>query len=226
MSKRPLIAITATQTQDGKINLSQDYLNTVWAYGGVGVVIPQTINKRAISDFSQQFNGLILGGGGDIDPKHYGHHNIKSKNVCSLRDEFELQLIQQMLFRRKPILGICRGAQVLNVYFGGTLNQHIEGHWLDGVENGLHKIEFSDKSIYCNIVDSSTFEVNSFHHQSVDELAPCLICDAAIKGCIEAFHHKEFSFCIGVQWHPEKLAESPVSKYLFTKLTKEALAAR
>ena len=225
MTNRPLIAITATQ-QDGKINISQDYLNAVWTHGGLGAIIPQLSDIHTISDLCNEFHGLILSGGGDIDPKIYCQQNTASKNICSFRDEFEFELIKQMLLRKKPILGICRGAQVLNVYFGGTLNQHIEGHLLDGVGHDLHKIELSHSSIYHNFVDKSTFKVNSFHHQCVDKLAPCLTCDGFSGNCIEGFHHNDFSFCVGVQWHPEKLTQSPVSKYLFTQLIKEALKVR
>ena len=226
MPHKPLIAITSTQDSDGMIRISHDYFNAIRQSGGIGAAIPYTCDKTQIGEICREFDGLILGGGGDIDPAFYGQTNLASKNICSFRDKFEFMLVKEMLKKQKPILGICRGAQVLNVYFGGTLKQDVTGHWLENAERSLHKVNTTAQSTFATIVDDSTFYTNSFHHQAVDALAPPLVCDAYTKECIEAFHHKGFSFCIGIQWHPEKLPDSRISKFMFDRLIKEALATR
>lgn len=203
---RAKIAMLASLDNEQQVYINQDYLNAVLAAGGIGTVLPYTTNPDLIKEYCNMFDGFIFCGGVDIDPKYYGQDKApETENVCSVRDEFEYAMFKQVYPTGKPILGICRGEQVINVFLGGTLRQHIEGHKQTKarsvreqhtrlVENGfLHKT-----------IESIEISTNSFHHQVVDTLGKGLVCEAySSDGYIEAIRSAEHNFCLGVQWHPE-----------------------
>ncbi len=146
--------------------------------------------------------GLVLAGGSDIEPSLYGQPNVAAKNPHPERDEMELRLIREALRLNLPILGICRGAQMLNVALGGTLVQDIgDGH--TGVRHG---VRFEPGSKVAAIARPST--VNSRHHQAVDRLGDGLRVAvwSAEDNIVEAIEAPERRFVIAVQWHPEDLA--------------------
>lgn len=154
-------------------------------------------------------DSLLLPGGGDIHPRYYGQKPVDCRDLDGERDAAEWALMERFTKNGRPILGICRGMQVLNVFFGGTLRQHIEGHSAlpDGTER-LHLVRTAEGSAFsCWWGDSCT--VNSAHHQAVDRLAPCL--RPLMKsgdGVVEAFAHGALPV-LGVEWHPERqLGES------------------
>jgi putative glutamine amidotransferase len=146
---------------------------------------------------------LLLPGGGDVHPRFYGQQINGSTDIDEARDGRELALVDEFLRAGKPIVGICRGLQLLNVYFGGTLRQHIEGHsQIDGVDR-LHAINTAPgllRALY-----GARFTVNSAHHQAVETLGEGLqVLACAPDGTAEAIAHKALPV-FAVQWHPERL---------------------
>ena len=143
-----------------------------------------------------------LAGGSDVDPSFYGQPNLAARNPCRERDALELRQVSEALAAGKPILGICRGAQLLNVAFGGTLCQDI-GQAHTGVRHGLR---FDPSSRLAAIARPEI--VNSRHHQAVDRLGAGLKATAwsAEDGVIEGVEAPDRPFVLAVQWHPEDLA--------------------
>ena len=148
-------------------------------------------------------DGLLLPGGGDLLPSLYGPPDQGSTNLDEDRDLRELELCKQFMGAKKPILGICRGAQVLAVALGGTLRQHIERH--DGLPNGADSIHETWTAGILTSLYGPSCSVNSWHHQAVEQLPPeCRILQLAGDGVIETFDHRTLPI-LAVQWHPERL---------------------
>lgn len=145
--------------------------------------------------------GLVLAGGSDVEPSRYGQPNQHARNPDPERDGMELRLIGEALERGLPILGICRGAQILNVSFGGTLLQDIEGH-----TGARHAVRFEAGSKLAAIAQPRT--VNSRHHQAVGELGEGLRVTVRSPGddVVEGIEAIDRPFVLAVQWHPEDLA--------------------
>jgi putative glutamine amidotransferase len=163
-------------------------------------------------------DGLLLTGGGDIDPKHYGQPPSPHVELAEAgRDEFEIAVSRSALERDLPILAICRGLQVLNVAAGGTLVQHVPdavgtaiAHSIDEPKNQLaHSVRVVAGSALAGalgtrVVTVDMCVVNSRHHQAVDAVAPGFVVSAtAPDGIIEAIERRDRRFCVGVEWHPE-----------------------
>jgi putative glutamine amidotransferase len=163
-------------------------------------------------------DGLMLTGGGDIHPRHYGRTMTPQIELAEPgRDEFEIALSRAALQRDMPILAICRGLQVLNVAAGGTLLQHVPdavgdgiAHSIDEPKNAIaHAIKIKTGSTIARVLGPSvaaveTCPVNSRHHQAVDTVAPGFTVSAtAPDGVVEAIERADRRFCVGVEWHPE-----------------------
>lgn len=153
---------------------------------------------------------LLLPGGGDMEPWRYGQDNAASRNLDPARDALELDLLDRFTSLRKPVLGICRGMQSVNVFFGGTLLQDIPGHaQINGVDR-LHAVRTAPGPFAA----PDALSVNSAHHQAVDRLGVGLQAEQwAPDGVIEALRHARLPVW-GVQWHPERL-DNPAGERLF-----------
>ncbi|HEU4481042.1 MAG TPA: gamma-glutamyl-gamma-aminobutyrate hydrolase family protein [Actinomycetota bacterium] len=159
--------------------------------------------------------GLLLPGGGDIDPAVYGEpRHPRTKNVSKLRDRIELTLLREALRRDMPVLCICRGFQLLNVHLGGTLDQHLADH-PERLEHDrdmpraepAHSIRIKEGSPLVELLDGSEIPVNSHHHQGLGRIADGLEEVAwSGDGVLEAVIATDFSWVLGVQWHPEVMA--------------------
>ena len=154
--------------------------------------------------------GVLLPGGGDVDPVHFNEENKGSKNIEPEDDQLDETIVCHALQKKLPLLGICRGMQAINVFMGGTLHQDIScshKHIISG-----HKLETFPNHL---LAFDQAIAVNSFHHQAVKELAPGLIAVAKhLDGTIEAFVHRSLPI-IGIQWHPELLPDSRETKTIF-----------
>lgn len=170
--------------------------------------------------------GLLLPGGGDIDPAWYGRpRHPRTVRISHRRDGFELSLIEAAVERDLPILAICHGMQLLNVHYGGTLDQHLSDNprFLDHDRDRgrpstepAHQLTVDTTSVLAEILDSDAAEVNSHHHQGVDDLAPQLEPVAwAEDGVLEAVIGRDHSWVVGVQWHPEAMSDAPEQHSLF-----------
>ena len=166
-------------------------------------------------------DGLLLPGGGDMDPKFYGQERIPACGEPNLlRDAAEPLLLRAFLAADKPVLGICRGIQVMNAVLGGDLYQDIKpfehlphnGHWAK-----VHTVTVRRGTLLSRILGQDTVLVNSQHHQAVDRVAPGFTLAALSEdGIVEAIEKPDARFCLGVQWHPEWLSDAdPAMQSLF-----------
>ena len=240
MSKMPIIGISSSIIVDNsgsfagymRAYVNKDYVDAVIRAGGVPLIIPFSTDKEVIISQAQLIDGLILSGGHDINPYNYGQEpSQKIGETFPERDIYEMILLEESKKREIPILGICRGFQLINVAAGGTLYQDlslIPGNILkhNQVSNPTlktHKIEIKENSYISSIFGKETM-VNSFHHQAVDKVADDFIVVArASDGVIEAIEHKTYKFLVAVQWHPEMLAvECEKARELFAKFVEKA----
>lgn len=216
LNNRPVIGVTI-DIEGERLSLRHWYITAIERAGGYPVLISPT---TAI-DHSGFIDGLLIPGGDDIDPAFYGespHHSCTL--VSPLRTELEFSLIRAIMRLNRPILGICHGMQAINVALGGSLFQDIES---------IMKSSVNHKSPHTIVADgdgplpSGIHMVNSTHHQAVKALADGLAPIArAEDSVVEAFYMKGYPFLLGVQWHPERLPEDPLSIAIFDKFVSEA----
>ena len=193
-------------------NETVDYI----AKTGVFPIVLPFLNKDLLPAILSQVDAFVLHGGSDVAPETYGEYPIGEWKGDPLRDKFELQIIDYAFKTGKPVLGICRGCQILNVYFGGTLYQDIQAQTKSTVvhsDPGLydlnyHKIDFvGDNFIKKLYINDKPWYVNSIHHQAVKTLGNDLtpLCISPDDGIIEAFHYtgNKNGMYLGIQWHPE-----------------------
>ena len=198
------------------VNLSpRTYSLAVQRAGGLALVLPpdDTV-AEAPDELLDLLDGLILAGGSDIDPASYGARpHPETKTTWPERDRFEIALGTRALERDMPVLGICRGMEMLNVIQGGTLNQHL-GLELHRHTPGVftdHRVALEPGSLAARVVGSETTEVKSAHHQGVEELGEGVVVTGhADDGVAEAIELPEKSFAVGVLWHPEEDERSRV----------------
>jgi putative glutamine amidotransferase len=218
---RPLIGVTTSEMRPSgacslrrqgepphaEMALGMSYLRAVEAAGGIPVVLPPIVTD--VEALLDRLDGACLSGGPDLDPVAYGdptRHAELGPTEPSL-DEFELALAREALDRGMPLLGICRGAQALNVACGGTLHQHVPGHrQTEPGTQATEEIEVFRRTKLAAFLGAGPLAVNSFHHQAVDRLGRGLRISArAADGTIEAIEGA--GFVLGVQWHAEAMPE-------------------
>lgn len=196
--------------------VSPSYFEAVTKAGGAPIMLPIIGDEDAIKDALSICDGLILSGGPDIDPIHYGQpiHRLCGE-INEPRDDFEFKLMKAAKAQDIPILGICRGIQMINVYFGGTLFQDVSLKDKDVIQHsqkgsrgkGCQTITVEENSFFHQILDSTAY-VNSYHHQSIDQVAPGFkVTAVAVDGIVEAIEHEDKKI-YGVQFHPEMMHEN------------------
>lgn len=239
----PLIAITATiDTIDRGIYMGQDrfllncrYPAAVSQSGGVPIILPYLLDHAAIEQQLRHMHGVILSGGHDLHPSFYQedpHPDLEDFRLE--RDRYELAVFLKAMELEIPVLGICRGMQLMNAALGGTLYQDL-GHIKEAkpmqhrqsgpIQSGAHRVTIAPDTLLSELFNSNEIWVNSFHHQGVKKLAPkCRAAAYSADGLIEALEHEEHPFCVGVQWHPEQLsAKDPLMLILFKALIDHAI---
>ncbi|MCF3134809.1 gamma-glutamyl-gamma-aminobutyrate hydrolase family protein [Streptomyces olivochromogenes] len=195
--------------------LPAGYPRLVQRAGGLAVMLPPDAPERAAAAVAR-IDGLVVAGGPDVDPSRYdAERSPLTGPPAPERDTWELALIEAALAARVPLLGVCRGMQLLNVALGGTLVQHIDGH-ADGVGIfGRHSVKPVPGTLYAAAVPEET-SVPTYHHQAVDRLGKGLAASAyAEDGTVEAIELPESDgWVVGVQWHPEMGEDARVMREL------------
>jgi gamma-glutamyl-gamma-aminobutyrate hydrolase PuuD len=194
------------------------YLGALDSAGAAPIILPLTEDLALIESYYNMLDGLLLAGGQDIHPLHYGEEPHKSLDqVDPLRDITELDLCRRALRNDLPIFGICRGQQLLNVAAGGTLYQDIHSqagedrirHFQDFTQEWpSHSINVEEGTRLRKATEASKVLINSYHHQAVKEVAEGFkVAARAPDGIIEALESPKHKFVISVQWHPELMAD-------------------
>jgi putative glutamine amidotransferase len=233
---KPLIGITPSPSLDEmghgtfyRYCLSRTYVDSVRAAGGTPVILPT--DRADLRDTLARLDGLLLSGGGDIDPAVYGDADVHEQTygIDDERDDFETAAFRQAVADDIPTLCICRGIQVMAVAQGGTIFQDIPSQLPDAIEHRQHNlgkmrddvghdVTIEPGNPLRTVVGDATLAVNSFHHQSVRHPGEDLVVVAtAPDGVIEGLWHPGMRFGLGVQWHPEMLAgHEPLHAALFS----------
>lgn len=216
MMARPLIGlVTGLNKEETYLTVNTGYVRAMEEAGALPVALPLTEDEAELSEIVAQMDGLLFTGGGDIDPALYGEYTLPAcGGIDTLRDGMELALARLAARSDKPVLGICRGFQVLNVALGGTLYQDIPSQLPAAMAHRqkqperfpAHPVEAAEGTLLREIAGTDVFRVNSLHHQAVKDLAEGLVCNAcAPDGVIEAASLPAHPWFLGVQWHPERL---------------------
>jgi len=203
--------------------LNSEYFDAVESIGAVPLLLPPVNHEQTLEEALDRMDALILAGGPDTPPWRYGQEpHPETKPIHPRRDAFDRRLLQAALKRRMPILGICQGCQLINVFFGGTLIQHlptVRWHRHERHPRLLHTVNVMTETRLSSIVGAGPLEVNSSHHQAVDQLAPGLRVSAiSDDGVIEAIEPLDDGPVLGVQWHPEGMTDHPLQMKLFSWL--------
>jgi putative glutamine amidotransferase len=225
--KKPLIGIT-TDLKDGSFIIEDAYARAVAKAGGIPVLIPSIPeNTELLKETVSRLDGLLLPGSRDMDPRFYNEEpHPKLRPMSIERTETELIALGESCVRNIPVLGICGGMQLLNVFFGGSLYQDISSFLPDALQHekgAVHEILVEDGSLLDNVIGSRSFPVKSYHHQAVKQIGTGLKASAAAPdGIVEGIESLGHSFILGIQWHPER-EESELSGLIFKSFIEECV---
>ncbi len=220
----PLIGITTYgQNEEKHFTLPREYVDSVRRAGGIPFLI--TPGETNLETVFSHLDGLILAGGGDLDPDYYdGNQHESIYMLDQERDESEFELARIALESEKPLFGICRGMQLLNIVLGGTLHEHLPDivgekvvHRLPPRKPTLHEVSIVEGSFLGQIIKRPRIEIASWHHQGIQKLASSFTAVShADDGIVEAFEMASHPWLVGVQWHPEITSHrDPIQQDLF-----------
>lgn len=218
MNNRPIIGICGSHNvSDRQLFIRENYMQSVLRAGGLPVLLPQAADRETARALLERLDGLLLAGGGDVDPVRYGEAAIPAcGEPDAQRDAFELAIIPPALELGMPIFSICRGIQVLCVALGGTLYQDIETQ--TGIERvrheqpapynvPVHTVRFEPDGFFASLLGKSSMNANSMHHQAIKDPGEHLVIEGkAEDGIIEAVRMAGRDDVFAVQFHPEYLA--------------------
>jgi len=238
--KRPVIGITCNYLKDipdavqagiaapGQSweLIAEDYIQAIENAGGISVILPVHAHFEKCSDVLERLNGVLISGGNDVSPSLYGDRfDPKCGLLDAERDDFEIELTRRAINLGIPLLGICRGVQLMNIVHGGTLYQDLPSSgypshsiWSGDRNNPTHRTVFPEGSPLRGILGCNETWVNSFHHQAIKELGEGLAVAAISEGdgVIEGVYRPDSDFAVAVQWHPEMMPGHDVQKKIFT----------
>lgn len=212
---KPVIGVTASMEIDQSVyTVNSRNIKAILKAGGMPVILPYFLEEEDVEQIVQKIDGLYATGGHDIDPTLFGeepHPGLGT--VIPARDQSEIKLIKKMMEMKKPILGVCRGSQILNIATGGDMyqdiNSQIDKQLLQHrqkapVEHMPHYVHVEKDSLLYRITAEERFKINSFHHQANRNVPKGFQISAkASDGIVEAIESKELPFVLGLQWHPE-----------------------
>ena len=239
--KKPVIGISGSLIIDDsgsfagykRSYVNNDYILSVIKNGGIPFIIPFNENEEVIKAQMEMIDGLLLSGGQDVAPRNYGEEPTpKLGDIFPERDDFEYGLLKAALEAKKPVLGICRGSQIINTYFNGSLYQDLSYIGVEVLKHNqvnspsmvTHSVTVDKNSKLYEIFGEEKIMVNSFHHQAVKKVGEGLLKVAsAPDGVIEAIEKPDYPFLVAVQWHPEMLQNSvDMMNKLFLRFIEEA----
>jgi putative glutamine amidotransferase len=226
----PIIGITTESNDQNEYLLPAEYIDAVRRAGGIPLLLPPgEANLEALLGL---LDGLILSGGGDIDPRHYGSGGHPAVYMIdAARDEMELALARRAAAGGLPTLGVCRGAQLINVALGGTLIEHLPDEIDNTIAHRLeprgavpHAVRITHGSRLAQVIGEQVVVGASWHHQAIRTPAPGLaVAACAADGTIEAVELPSHPWLLAVQWHPEiTAADDPIQQRLFAALVQAA----
>ena len=213
----PVIGISAEVDNEKDIKLKNTYVHAIEASGGIPMVLPYTQDIKMMERFTDLCDGFLFTGGDDIAPERYGE---QIKDTCGeiqyYRDDFEFNMLGQVMKASKPVLAICRGAQLVNVALGGTLYQDIPSEKPSEVlhkqedfgSTPAHSVKLIADTPLLALVKQESIQVNSLHHQAIKTLGEGLeIMAVADDGIVEAIYLPRYQYLWAFQWHPERMAD-------------------
>ncbi len=238
MSTYPLVGLPTLAIPPGpkppRFGINQSYVRALMAAGCAPVLIPLLDDDERLRAIYDRLDGIVFPGGADVAPQEYGEEPIGDLNVVeALRDRTELTLARWAFADDLPTLGICRGQQVLNVALGGSLWQDLRHQGVTSVDHSdadgrartalMHRVRLDPDSRLAQLIDETSIEVNSLHHQAVKTVAPQLkVTGTSEDGVIESLESDDRRFLIAVQWHPEEIDAIPWVQRLFAGFARAA----
>ncbi|MFC3039430.1 gamma-glutamyl-gamma-aminobutyrate hydrolase family protein [Virgibacillus xinjiangensis] len=217
---KPVIGVTSSmEVDESHYAVTHRNIKAITRAGGLPVMLPYFLNQEDVEDLAGKIDGVYATGGYDIDPTIFGEEPHRELGtIIPARDQSEIALIKKMLEIEKPVLGVCRGAQILNIAAGGDMYQDIYTQIDEELLQHAQKAPFSHASHFVQVLEDSLLHrltgsdrlrVNSLHHQANrDVSADFQISGTANDGVVEAVESKNHRFALGLQWHPEALAET------------------
>lgn len=237
---QPIIGINMALSPDSSdasvASINTDYIDAITSAGGIPLVLAPVDNAQAIERMVGMCDGFVFIGGADIDPARYGAplHPLTHK-LATRREQFDFALLEKVLAKRKPFLGVCLGCQELAVAKNGKLLQDIHSEVTSDVQHqvkhvphyGFHQVTIDPSSRLFDLVSTDTLETNSSHHQAVKDPGQGVrVAARSADGVIEAVELVDYPFGVGVQWHPEQLMDRAAHQRLFEKLVKKSKVCR
>ena len=234
---KPLIGITTRNNKDSNGHpvtaLQHSYINAIVQAGGMPVLVPSMLVEEDFLDLYSRLEGILFSGGGDVSLEYFnGISHPRIGEVDQRRDTTEISLMRTAVKDGKPILGICRGAQVMNVALGGTLYTHIYDQLQGALDHDypgdlrrvlVHPVNVDETTRSAEIFGETLLNVNSLHHQGLKDIAPSLrVAGYAPDGLVEVVEIPNHLYAVAVQWHPEWLTDQLPTQRLFRSFVEAA----
>ncbi len=210
---RPIVGVMPLWDEEkNSIWMLPGYLEGIEKSGGIPMIFPMTQELEEVEGLCDLCQGFLLTGGQDVKPSYYGEKSLPGLVSCQVRDRMERMVLKHALKKDKPVLGICRGIQLMNVYLGGSLYQDLPKQRPSDLEHRqkppydepIHAVKVVEDTPLSDCLKEEKIEVNSYHHQAIKDLSPELTAMAyAEDQLVEAVYREESSFFWGIQWHPE-----------------------